>query len=353
MPHICRFRALLCRECPPKYTKRPLPAGKNAKPQAATGASTVSSGMQLPGSSEKGQEALSGSGSSQVDGQEDDCHSVEASGRSKLMSNAGESGAASGSTFNSGSTSPEGARLFSLEKLPVCYFTIPEELRSLDPGDTYVRPRFPDHPAIDAMTILGSKVHLFRVAMSARHKINAGLCKILAYLPAHLEVEWIWVMPPEIWSGKTFNAKTVPTIDQAGFSDEELQQIDVQLVEARLRAVQKQYKMAALQLRTDKQPAKEGHAEKESREASLVQHVPVTGETAEAGSPRKGKKGAAKDWGATGIVASRGTAASSRGKRSAGRTPAVLEHTSADAGRHVQVHIPLGAQYACCIAQFL
>ncbi|KAK9916503.1 hypothetical protein WJX75_003492 [Coccomyxa subellipsoidea] len=53
------------RECPPKYTKRPLPAGKNAKPQAATGASTVSSGMQLPGSSEKGQEALSGSGSSQ------------------------------------------------------------------------------------------------------------------------------------------------------------------------------------------------------------------------------------------------------------------------------------------------
>lgn len=331
MPHICHFRALLCRECPPKYTKRPLPAGKNAKPQAAIGPSTVSSGMQLPGSSEKGQEALSGSGSSQADGQEDDRYSVEASGQSQLMSNAGESNAASGSTF---------ARLFSLEKLPVSYFTIPEELRSLDPGDTYVRPRFPDHPAIDAMTIVGSKVYLFRVAMSARHKINAGLCKILAYLPTHLEVEWVWVMPPKIWSGKAFSAKTVPTLAQAGFSDEELQQIDVQLVEARLQAVQTQYKMAVLQLRTDKQPAEEGDAEEEPKEASLVQHVPVTGKSAEAGSARKGTKEAAKEQWATGNVAnSRGTAGSARGKRSASRTSAVLVHTSAMrsiVGRHVQ-----------------
>ena len=125
----------------------------------------------------------------------------------------------------------------------------------------------------------------------------------------------------------------------------------MQLVEARLRAVQTQYKMAVLQLRIDKQPTKEGHAEKESREASLVQRVPVTDKSAEAGSARKGTKGAAKERGATGIVAnSRGTAGSAGWKRSAGSNSAVLLHTSAErsiVGRHVQVHISL--QWPICL----
>ena len=205
MPHICHSRALLCRECPPKYTLSPLPSDKSAKPQAATGASPA----------------------------------------------------------NSGSSSPAGARLFRLEKLPLSYFTIAEELRSLIPGDTYVQPRFPNDAAIDAMTIVGSKVYLFQVTGSTRDKINAGICKLLACLPAHLEVEWVWVMPPEIWSGNAFSVKTVPTLAEAGFSDEELEQIDVQLVEARLKAVQTQYKMAVLQLRTGKQPAEEKYAGEE------------------------------------------------------------------------------------------
>lgn len=346
MPHICHLKALPCRECPPKYTKSPLPSVKNAKPQAAAGASAVDSGMQLPSSVKEGQEALSASLSSQATGE--DYHSLEASGvseQSKLTSNArksaGESDSASG---NSGRSSTEGVRLFSLEKLPVSYFTIPEELRSLAPGDTYVQPRLPNYPAIDAMTIVGSKVTLFQVTRSTRHKINAGLCKVLAYLPPHLEVEWVWVMPPEIWSGKAFNVKTVPTLAQAGFSDEELGQIDVRLVEARLQAVQTQFKMAVLQLRTDEQPAEEEDAEEESMEASQVQLVPVTGESAEAGSVRSATEGAAEEHEDTGNVAeSRGTAGSTRGKRSAGRTSAVLVQTSADSsivGRHVQVRIP-------------
>ncbi|EIE21360.1 hypothetical protein COCSUDRAFT_66844 [Coccomyxa subellipsoidea C-169] len=41
-----------------------------------------------------------------------------------------------------------------------------------------------------ATTIVASKVYLFQVTRNTRHEINAGLCKVLAYLPAHLE----WTM---------------------------------------------------------------------------------------------------------------------------------------------------------------
>lgn len=350
MPHICDFRALFRRECPPRNTESPLPPGKNAQPQAAIGASAVGSGMQCPSSDKRRQEALRDSHSCQADEEEDDCHSVEVSGvseHSKLMSKAEEGDAAGVSTSNSGSRSPEKARRFKLRKLPVFYFTVPEELRSLPRKNTYVQPRFPNHPAIVAMAIVGRKVSLFQVAMSTRPEINAELCKVLAYLPAHLEVERVWVMPPEIWSGEVFKGKTVPTFAQAGFCDEELKQIDMQLVEARLQAVQTQFKVAMPQLQTNRQPPEEEDAEEELMEARQVRHVPMTDKGAKAGSVRRSKERAAKEeQGATGNLAdSRGRAGLTRGKRDAGKTSAVLVQTNATrsiVGRHVQVRIPSG-----------
>ena len=342
-PH-CHFIVLLCREWPPKHSRGPLPSGTTAKLQAATGANALGSGMQLPNSSKRGEGALSDSPGSQAAPEDRQDLSVEASGLSEQVKQMSKD-EASGSASNSSSSSPEGARRFRLKKLPVFYFTYPEDLRHLNHGDAYLQPRFPNYPAIDAMAIVGSKVSLFQVTRSTRHKINAGLCKVLAYLPAHLDVEMIWVMPPEIWSGTTFNAETVPTLAEAGFTTEELKQIDVQLVEARLKALKTQFTMAVLHLREDEKPTDDADAE-EPKEASQVQYVPVTDGSAEAGSMRSGTEGATKEQGATGDYAvGKRIAGSTRGKRRAGKASAVMGQTTVTCsivGRHVQVHIPSG-----------
>ena len=100
---------------------------------------------------------------------------------------------------------------FMLPALPVQYINRVEDLRVVPAGDMYVQPPV-NFAAIDSIVIMGGIACLVQITQDVKHDINVGLLSVLACLPAHLEVRFVWALPNEVWARSTFNRKPVPQI---------------------------------------------------------------------------------------------------------------------------------------------
>ena len=100
---------------------------------------------------------------------------------------------------------------FDLPALTVHYINRVEDLRDVPAGDLYVQPPM-DFAAIDSIAIIGGTAYLVQFALDVKHDINVGLLSVLACLPAHLEVRFVWALPAEVWEQSTLNRRPVPQI---------------------------------------------------------------------------------------------------------------------------------------------
>lgn len=101
---------------------------------------------------------------------------------------------------------------FDLPALPVQYISRVEDLRDVPGGDMYVQPPL-NFAAIDSIAILGGKAYLVQITQNVKHSISVGLLSVLACLPRHLEVVFVWALPAHVWAQKIFNRKPVPHPD--------------------------------------------------------------------------------------------------------------------------------------------
>ena len=99
-------------------------------------------------------------------------------------------------------------------KLPVLSehrFSKVEDLQHVSTEDTYLRPpKF--FPAIDSIAIVGGTAFLVQITQDLKYDINVGLLSVLACLPSHLDVKFVWALPDDVWGQETFNAGDVPQI---------------------------------------------------------------------------------------------------------------------------------------------
>lgn len=54
--------------------------------------------------------------------------------------------------------------------------------------------------------------YLFQITQDPQHEINEFLLVVLAYLPEHLQVEFIWVSPPDVWKKGNLKQKQLPDL---------------------------------------------------------------------------------------------------------------------------------------------
>ena len=131
----------------------------------------------------------------------------------------------------------------TLPALPSWRFSKAAELSTLPPGDRYLQPTGSTFPAIDSIAVVGNTAYLIQMPQNTDHGVNAGLLELLRALPADLEVEFIWALPPRVWAEQTFNAKDLPAQQghQPATSGPERDSYD--LIAERLKACEKQYKI--------------------------------------------------------------------------------------------------------------
>ena len=110
-----------------------------------------------------------------------------------------------------GSAVAKGTWGFTLPALSLHYISRVEDLLDVPAGDMYVQP--PMHfAAIDSILIVGGTAYLVQTTENLKQGINVGLLSVLACLPSHLEVKFIWALPADVCRHSTFNRKTVPQI---------------------------------------------------------------------------------------------------------------------------------------------
>ena len=51
-----------------------------------------------------------------------------------------------------------------------------------------------------------------QITQDLKHDINSGLLSVLACLPSHLDVRFVWALPGDVRAQDTFNARDVPQI---------------------------------------------------------------------------------------------------------------------------------------------
>ncbi|CAK0731510.1 hypothetical protein CVIRNUC_000004 [Coccomyxa viridis] len=90
-------------------------------------------------------------------------------------------------------------------------FSKVEDLQSVSTEDKYLRPP-KSFPAIDSIAIVGGTAYLVQITQDLKHDINVGLLSVLACLPSHLDVKFVWALPDDLWGQETFNARDVPEI---------------------------------------------------------------------------------------------------------------------------------------------
>ena len=128
-------------------------------------------------------------------------------------------GACSEAEDDSGDTAlrPEGGGVakstwkFMLPLLPVHYISRVEDLLDVPAGDMYVQPPR-SFAAIDSIAILGGTAYLVQITEDVERNITVGLLSVLACLPSHLEVRFVWALPAHVWEKHTFNRKPIPQI---------------------------------------------------------------------------------------------------------------------------------------------
>ena len=90
-------------------------------------------------------------------------------------------------------------------------FSKVEDLQYVTIGDKYLRPP-KSFPAIDSIAIVGGTAYVVQITQDLKHDINSGLLSVLACLPSHLDVRFVWALPGDVWAKDTFNARDVPQI---------------------------------------------------------------------------------------------------------------------------------------------
>ena len=90
-------------------------------------------------------------------------------------------------------------------------FSQVEDLQYVTPGDKYLRPP-KSFPAIDSIALVGGTAYLVQITQDLKHDINIRLLSVLACLPTHLGVRFVWALPHDVWAQDTFNARDVPQI---------------------------------------------------------------------------------------------------------------------------------------------
>ncbi len=193
LSHFCSAAFAACRICPKKKFSGPVDETLLGPAQAADSSSseasaTDSSSPQAP------------AGNSKAD--------------SFATPDSPEAGADSSDTaLRPGGGGTAGSKWdFTLPALPVQYISRVEDLRDVPTGDMYVQPPM-NFAAIDSIAILGGTAYLMQITQDIKHDLNVGLLSVLACLPAHLEVRFVWALPAQVWASKTFNSRDVPQID--------------------------------------------------------------------------------------------------------------------------------------------
>ena len=95
------------------------------------------------------------------------------------------------------------AALLELPSLPCWRFNKAAELSGVPPGNWYLQPTGSSFPAIDSIAVVGRTAYLIQITQNVDHGIKAGLLDVLKYLPEHLDVEFIWAVPPKVWAEVT------------------------------------------------------------------------------------------------------------------------------------------------------
>ena len=141
-----------------------------------------------------------------------------------------------------------GDEILELPQLEKTFLPSVEKLRGLSPGDLFLQPPA-GFPAIDSICIVGNKAYLFQVTRDLAHKLNVGVLAVLACLPRHLDVEFIWVLPFETWQLETFTSKDLPELadfektEKLRIGQQQLVKNEEELVNRRLKACRQQYKI--------------------------------------------------------------------------------------------------------------
>ena len=105
-----------------------------------------------------------------------------------------------------------GDTVWSLPRLSASYLVGVESLSRLPPGkDKYlISPA--SFGAIDSIAVVGNMAYLFQITQDPQHEINNFLLVVLAYLPEHLQVEFIWVFPLHVWKKANLKQKQLPDL---------------------------------------------------------------------------------------------------------------------------------------------
>ena len=191
LSHLFSAAPAVCRFCPRKGFKGPVDDCLVGPAQAAhsspiEASATDSSIPQAPAGESDGVRATTDRSEARFDNGD----------RALRM----ENGAAASSTWK-----------FTLPALPVHHISTVEDLRDVPAGDMYVQPPM-NFAAIDSIAILGGTVYLIHITQDVKQDINVGLLSVLACLPWHLEMRFVWALPAHVWGQSTFNARAVPQI---------------------------------------------------------------------------------------------------------------------------------------------
>ena len=192
-PHLSLAAPATCRVCPREGFHGPADESLLDPAQAAH-----CSPIEAPATDSNSTQALAGVSEGVRAVTAAGCSEAELDGNNRASTPEG-SGAAS-STWE-----------FDLPALPVHYINRVEDLRDVPAGDLYVQPPM-DFAAIDSIAIIGGTAYLVQFALDVKHDINVGLLSVLACLPSHLEVRFVWALPAEVWEQSTFNRKPIPQI---------------------------------------------------------------------------------------------------------------------------------------------
>ena len=122
-------------------------------------------------------------------------------------------------------------------------FNNASQLETVPYGDRYLQPIGCSFPAIDSIAVVGHTAYLICITENVDCGIDAGLLEVLKYLPPHLEVEFIWALPPGVWDQKAFSARDMPAHQGDRPAAYTRESSFFFKIAKRLRSCQKQYKI--------------------------------------------------------------------------------------------------------------
>ena len=209
----CDTCSVSCRKCDP-MTKKAAKIGPSADAKHSLGAAAIHS----PGS-EQSQGSISMAGpqaSSTISARSDTAGDLGSDDSEGSTSTAGPQ--AGSTSFGSMQTqydlvSQPGDTELCLPGLPTSYFDGVEWLSRLLPGNKYLMPP-QGFGAIDSIAIVDDTAYLFQITQDRGHGINSFLLVVLAYLPEHLHVEFIWVFPLGMWKTYKFRQRQLPSLTE-------------------------------------------------------------------------------------------------------------------------------------------